>query len=87
MINREIPIIARHRKFRDEVLGSLKRITRGLPEGEVLAIYSYTLGQLVAIQKTVSVGEALKIIQDNIAAGAQAIVDEAANSNEKEKKK
>lgn len=70
---------AAHQKFRDDLVGVLRKYQHMRPD-EMLAIASYFVGQLVAMQdqRKLTPAMAMQVVADNIEAGNQYTINELA---------
>lgn len=62
---------ARHLRIRDNIIDAIRKDMVDMPADEILAVVSYTVGQLVAMQdqRKMTPDMAMQIVADNIEAG------------------
>ena len=62
---------------RDKIIDMLRRDFADVPAHELLAMVSYTVGQLVALQdqRRFTPEMAMKIVADNLEAGNQSVIE------------
>ncbi len=70
----------KHKQIRDALLDLMRKEMAETPADEILAIVSYTVGQLVAMQDATkcTLDVAMEIVATNIEAGNQDAIKEAA---------
>lgn len=69
---------ARHLKIRDELIASMRKHMGDMPAEEILAIVSYTVGQLLAFQdqRKITPDMAMQIVSSNIEAGNRDAIEQ-----------
>lgn len=79
---RHIKPTPQHKAFRDELIAAIKKHSHLRPD-EMLAVASYFVGQLVAMQdqRKFSPEAAMQIVASNIDAGNQYVIAELAGAS------
>ena len=71
-----------HAAFRDKMLNIMRTDFANTPAEEILAIYAYTMGQLIAMQdqRRFTSAMVMQLVSDNIEAGNQDAIREVASA-------
>lgn len=73
---------AKHAAVRDAMIAMIREMMADAPAHEILAVVSYTVGQLVALQDQTSMTPqmAMQIVATNIEAGNRSVLEELASA-------
>ena len=74
---------AQHLKIRDAIIEAIRTDGADLSAIEILAVISYTVGQIIAIQgqHTFSPSEAMRVVAENISAGNSDAIERIFKTN------